>query len=259
MDISLLVGLLVSFGALGIGMILEGADLFGFIGSSPALIVFGGTMGITIVAHPLGNVRKIPKMVSVALKNPALDAEGLVSQLVDLADKARREGLLSLEEDTNSMEDPFLKKGLMLVIDGTDPEHVREILEIEIDQMEELHKSGFKLFEDAGGFAPTVGIIGTVLGLVNVLSNLSDPSSIGPAIAVAFLATLYGVGSANLYYLPLASKLKVKSEAEALFRTIGVEGIIAIQAGENPRIVEERLAGFLNPSARAARAETSEA
>ncbi len=259
MDISLIVGLLVSFGALGVGMIMEGAELFGFIGISPAMIVFGGTLGIILVAHPLANVKRIPKLLGIALRGNDEDSNELVTRLVDLAEKARREGLLSLEEEAANMDDPFIKKGLMLVIDGTDPDQVRDILEIEIERMEERHKAGYKIFEDGGGYAPTVGIIGTVLGLVNVLSNLSDPSTIGPAIAVAFLATLYGVGSANLYYLPVGTKLKGKSEEEAMTRTIAVEGILAIQAGENPRIVEERLVGFLEPVVRAARAEASEA
>ena len=259
MDISLLLGLLIGLGGLGMGMILEGANLGGFIGISPAVIVFGGTLGIVIVGAPLAQVLKIPKLMGLALKSDGHDTDELVTRMVDLAEQARREGLLSLEEQSNQMDNPFIKKGLMLVIDGTDPEQVREILEIEIEQMEQRHKRGYALLEAAGGYAPTVGIIGTVLGLVNVLSNLSGPSTLGPAIAVAFLATLYGVGSANLFYLPVGTKLKGKSEDEVLFRCISVEGILAIQAGENPRIVEERLTGFLDPRTRAARAQTSEA
>lgn len=259
MDITLLLGMVIGLGALGMGVILEGGDLMGFIGISPAIIVFGGTFGTVLVSNPMPLVLKIPKLFAIAMKNPVLDPDTLVTSLVDLAEKARREGLLSLEEETNQMPDPFLKKGLMLVIDGTDPEQVRDILEIEIERMEERHRAGQKVWVDAGGFSPTIGIIGTVLGLVNVLSSLDDPSGLGPAIAVAFLATLYGVGAANLYYLPVANNLRQKSQEEALYRTIGVEGILAIQAGENPRIVEERLVGFLDPAVRAARAQTSEA
>ena len=160
MDISLIVGLLVSFGALGVGMIMEGAELFGFIGISPAMIVFGSTLGIILVAHPIATVKRIPKLIGIAMRGNAEDSNELVTRLVDLAEKARREGLLSLAEEAANMDDPFIKKGLMLVIDGTDPDQVRDILEIEIERMEERHKAGYKLFEDGGGYAPTVGIIG---------------------------------------------------------------------------------------------------
>ena len=259
MDITLLLGLAISIGSLSVAIMMDGGALTGFVGITAGILVFGGTFGVIVVSQPIAIVLKIPKLLAIALRNPKHDIDALVTRLVDLAEKARREGLLSLEEEAAQMDDPFLKKGLMLVIDGTDPEQVREILEIEIDGMEGRHAAGYKLFQEGGGYAPTIGIIGTVLGLVQVLSSLDDPSGLGPAIAVAFLATLYGVGSANLYYLPIAGNLKLKSEAEVEIRGIAVEGILAIQAGENPRIVEERLVGFLAPQARAARAQASEA
>ena len=169
-----------------------------------------------------------------------------------MAEKARREGLLALEDEAENVDDAFIKKGISLVVDGTDPELVKDILESDLDAMEARHTQQAGLFQNAGGFAPTLGIIGTVMGLVHVLENLSDPDSLGPAISTAFIATFYGVASANLYYLPIGNKLKQISHDEVHARTMIIEGIVSIQAGDNPRVVEEKLKTFLDPSERAA-------
>jgi chemotaxis protein MotA len=167
-----------------------------------------------------------------------------------LAEKARRQGLLALEDEAAQIENEFLRKGIMLVVDGTDPEVVRSVLEIDSAVLEERHKNGYELLDAMGGFAPTMGIIGTVMGLISVLSNLSDVSKLGPSIAVAFIATFYGVSTANLLWLPLGKKLKGKSQSEMAAREMMLEGILAIQAGDNPRIVQEKLLGYLAPHSR---------
>jgi chemotaxis protein MotA len=170
--------------------------------------------------------------------------------LTNMADKARREGLLALEEEAKNIDDPFLQKGIMLVVDGVDPAQVRAILETDIKHMRERHSQGIEFINSAGGYGPTFGIIGTVMGLITVLQELDEPSKLGKSIAAAFLATLWGILSANVIWLPLAGKLRTKSEEESAYRSLLVEGILALQAGENPRLVKEKLTAFLPPSQR---------
>lgn len=190
----------------------------------------------------------------LALRPVGLDPEEIMGQLVSLAEKARREGLLSLEEESESITDPFLKKGLGLVIDGTDPEQVRAILEIDLIVMEERHDVGISMMKGLGGYAPTLGIMGTVLGMISVLAELGGSiEELGASVALAFIATLYGVASANLMWLPRGDNLDAKSKEETHVKNMIVEGILSIQAGDNPRIVEEKLLGFLSPSEREAR------
>jgi chemotaxis protein MotA len=179
-----------------------------------------------------------------------IEATESIETIVHFADRARRDGLLALEEEAKDIEDPFLKKGIQLAIDGTDPEIVRDVLETEIAALKERHKVGAKFFADMGAFAPTLGIIGTVLGLVHMLENLEDPSSMGPLIAAAFVATLWGVMTANLIYLPMSNKLKRASGEEVHHKELCVEGILAIQAGANPRTITEQLKSYLPPSQR---------
>jgi len=217
-----------------------------------ALIVFGGTAGVIIISFKLKDVLSIGKYIGIAFKESNLEIAGLIADIVRYAEAARKEGLLKLEEMVAEVKDEFLRKGIQLVVDGTDPTLVREIMEIETEYMEERHKIGVQIFQQAGGFAPTLGIIGTVMGLVNILSNLSDTSSLGPAISTAFIATFYGVFTANVFYLPMANKLKLNSKKEAASRQIIIEGILSIQAGEHPRVISEKLMSFLSPSARAA-------
>ncbi len=188
-----------------------------------------------------------------------IDYLTVLDSLVETADKARREGLLSLESQLSEINNPFLARGLQLVIDGTDPELTRNMLEMEIEAFENKEKVGQDIFMSAGGFAPTMGIIGTVMGLVHVLSNVSDPDKLGGAIAVAFLATLYGVGSANVLWIPFGTKIKGKSAKEVLLMELVLEGILSIQAGENPRVIREKLMTFLPPQTREAAVEQQQA
>jgi chemotaxis protein MotA len=255
MEISTPVGLVLGFGALIGGFVIEGGSPFSLLSPSAALIVIGGTIAATLVSFPLKNVITLPKLIMQAFFTPPGDPQEVVQQFVDLADKARREGLLAMEEDSKNIEDPFMRKGIMLVVDGVDPEVVRDILETDAALVAERHARGQALFAAMGGYAPTMGIIGTVMGLVNVLSNLAEPEELGHSIATAFIATLYGVVTANILWLPLSSKLKQKSEKELHVRSLMVEGVLAVQAGENPRIVREKLDAFLAPAERSAAEE----
>lgn len=250
MDITTLLGLLVGFGALIASVFIEGGELSALVNISGAVIIFGGTLGATLVSFPQRTVMKLPKLITLAFKGQDLSPEKLIDFFTELASQARREGLLSLEERAQAIEDPFLRKGIMLVVDGVDPSMVREILRAERESMAHRHQEGYSMLEAMGGYAPTMGIIGTVMGLVHVLSRLEDPSQLGAAIAVAFIATLYGVMTANLIWLPLASKLKKRSEAEMFLREIMTEGILAIQAGHSPQIVGEHIRAFIEPKLR---------
>ncbi|NPV27808.1 MAG: flagellar motor protein [Firmicutes bacterium] len=250
MDITTIFGIIFGVTCLLTAFVLEHGQLGSLVQLTAFMIVFGGTIGATVVGFTLEEVKTVPQLLRVAFQEKKYDELGLIQQLVGIADKARREGLLSLEQVLPEIEDRFLQQALQLIIDGTDPELTRNMLETEMYAVEQRHKVGISMFEAAGGYAPTMGIIGTVMGLIQVLSNLSDPSSLGPAIAVAFVATLYGVSSANLLWLPIAAKLKNKSGKEKMIRELILEGILSIQAGENPTIIREKLMTFLHPRIR---------
>ena len=260
MDISLAIGLLVALGSLGTSVIMGGGDLTGLINIGSMIIVFGGSFRMTIVSYGLAGFLKMPKMFMIALRQPEQDASETITQLVNLAEKARREGLLSLEEEASSIEDPLIRKGLTVVIDGTDPDQVRAILEIDVINMEARHRVGYKMMEDIASFGPAFGITGTVMGLIAVLANLGGPTEeLGAGVAIAFLTTLYGVVMVNVAFAPIAKSLTMKSTNEIQLKTMAVEGIMSIQAGDNPRLVEEKLTGFLTPADLAERAEAVEA
>ncbi|NLC55267.1 MAG: flagellar motor protein [Armatimonadetes bacterium] len=247
MDLATLIGLLLGFGALVLSVSLEGGHLSAFINVPAAVLVFGGTLGATLVCFPLAQVRQLPAIARHALLPPALDRARAINLMVGFAQKARREGILVLEEDVAHADNPLLQLGVQLAVDGTPQDVMREILETEVEAMAERHKQGEALFSTMGGFAPTLGIIGTVMGLVHMLGTLNDPQGMGPAIASAFLATLYGVALANLVLLPLAHKLRRRSDEEVVFSQMLVEGILAIQSGDGPRTVEAKMRAFLSP------------
>ncbi len=250
MDLATIIGLLLAWGALLVSLIMEGGDVRTLINIPAALLVLGGTFGAAIISFRMNQIMEIPGIMRQAFSEPTLDAGEVIRFLVKLAERARREGLLVLEDECKKIRDPFMQKGVRLAIDGTDQELIREILTTEIHFLQSRHRVGESIFTTLGGFAPTLGIIGTVMGLVHMLANLSDPSKMGPLIAGAFIATLYGVSSANLIFLPLANKLKARSTQEVLIREVMVEGILAIQSGDNPRIVDEKLKAYLAPRLR---------
>lgn len=247
-DITSLFGIVLGFGALIAGIVLEGGNLMSYVGVSAAVIILGGTLGATIISFPLSTLTLVPRFLVIAFTERRHNIPEVIKKLVGFSERARREGILCLESELASADDEFLKSGLQLVIDGTDPTLVRDTLETKIAFIAERHHQGAAVLETAGGYAPTMGIIGTVLGLINVLSNISDPSQLAGAIALAFIATLYGISTANLIWLPLAAKLKAKHEHEQLVKHIMLEGILSLQSGDNPRIVEQKLKAFLSRS-----------
>lgn len=250
MELATLIGLLIGWGVMIVANFLEGGHLSSLWQYTAFLIVIGGTIGATFISFPLKDVLNLPRIIALTFKPSPYDPAALIPQMTAYAERARREGLLSLESEIAGAEDPFLRKGLQMVADGIDAHTIRELLETELTFIASRHAASFGILEAMGGYAPTMGIIGTVMGLIHVLGNLGEPSKLGPAIAVAFVATLYGVWTANLLWLPLATKLKRRSEEEVLAREMMVTGVLAIQAGENPQIVEDKLKGFLPPKLR---------
>jgi chemotaxis protein MotA len=244
------IGVAVATGAILMSAMMGGTSPAAFMDMPALLIIIGGTGGVTLASCGMPAMKRIPTLYKLVFGPPELDISGRVKMLVGFAEMARREGLLALDAKTAEIEDEFTRKGLQLVVDGSDPELVRDVLEAEIDGMMARHHEGAAPFEKAGGFAPTMGIIGTVMGLVHVLQNLAAPATLGPAISGAFIATLMGVGSANVIYLPIANRLKALSTQEVELRTLTVEGILAVQAGDNPRVVAEKLGSFVPPSER---------
>jgi chemotaxis protein MotA len=255
MKVSSIIGLVVAIAGLYLGATMEGSNPLAILNPSAMLIVLGGTLGATIMGTSFDAVKSIPKLYMKAFNAEPPDLNAKVVELVGYAEAARRDGLLALDEQLGSVEDPYTKKGLQLVVDGTDPDLVADVLDAENDAMKKRHQAGTQPFEKAGGYAPTMGIIGTVFGLVHVLSNLDAPETLGPSISAAFIATLLGVASANVVFLPVAARLKQLSAEEQLFRTMTLEGILAIQAGDNPRVVQEKLMAYVPPAQRPAEGE----
>ena len=247
-----LIGIVAGLVALAVAGYMEGSPPTAFFNVPAALIVLGGTAAATLAGTSLERVKQIPELYGIAFRGARPDMHQRVDEIVELADQARREGLLALDQKLDQVEDPFTRKGLQLVVDGADPETVKTVLENDIDGMAARHKAAVTPFDKAGGFAPTMGIIGTVMALVQVLKDLSDPASIGPAISVAFIATLYGVGMANVVLFPVANRLKELSAQEVDYFAMTLEGVLAIQSGDNPRVVADKLQSFLPPSERPA-------
>lgn len=248
MDLATLLGLLIGVGSLFATALLEGTHLSALVNLPALILIVGGSLGATMVSFSLGDVLRLPLFLKQALFQPPLGLEERARSLVEMAQKARREGLLALEEDAQNTSDPFLQKGLQLVVDGVEPEVLRGVLEGEALLWEERAKVGEQLFTAIGGYCPTMGIMGAVLGLMHALGQSDDPKKMAGAIAVAFVATLYGVGFANLVFLPLAGKLRLRVKEQRSLYEMTREGILAIQAGENPRLVADKLAMYLPSS-----------
>jgi chemotaxis protein MotA len=245
MDPSLVIGVVLALVAIVGSVTMEGGNIAAIVLPAPMLLVFGGTIGAAIAGGVLRDAKSLPKELIRAFKSKTPTPDVAVETLVRLAGKARREGLLALENEAAEVDDAFLRRGLQLAIDGTDAEEVAIILSTEVETKRSTDKAAAKLFSDMGGYAPTIGIIGTVLGLVKVLGHLGSPTELGAEIASAFVATLWGVMSANVFWLPLASRLKRVSQTECEQMELVIEGILAIQAGSNPRLIEQKLQSLL--------------
>lgn len=247
MDIHIILFLILGFGSMIIAFVLEGGKPTGLLIDTAAMIVFGGTIATIGVSFPFKTVKKFPSSLKIAFTKHDRDLLTKINYFMDVSKKTRQNGLLTLEADLNDPNmDRFIKKGLQLVVDGVEPSTIKSILNLEAEMTIERHKECIAMFEAAGGFAPTMGIIGTVMGLVQVLSNLSDPNSLGPKIAVAFIATLYGVGSANLLWLPIGTKLKILNMEELKEKELIIDAILCIQEGLNPNTIGEKLKGYLD-------------
>lgn len=247
MDISVILFLVFSFGALIVGFLLEGGHLLALFIGTAAIIVFGGTIGAVGLSFPLEDIKRIPKIFGALLRYTPIDNYKITTQFFQLTGIARAEGILSLENAASNIgiSHPLVSKGLRLIVDGVETNSVYSTLVTDAENVDARHETGIAIFETAGGFAPTMGIIGTVMGLVHVLGNLSDPESLGPKIAVAFIATLYGVGTANLLWLPIAARLKSISEKESLSNQMIIKGVMALQQGKHPKLVIEDMSAFL--------------
>jgi chemotaxis protein MotA len=245
MDFASLAGLLVAFAGLVLGQTLEGGHLGSLAQGAALAIVVGGTFGATMLQHPLPVFVRGLRMGAWALFPPPSNGPQLVAAVAQWGLAARKDGLLAIERQLAGVNDSFVRNGLQLLVDGQEPEKIRAALEVEIDGYDERMKASAKVWEAAGGYAPTIGIIGAVLGLIHIMENLADPSKLGPGIATAFVATVYGVGLANLVCLPIAGKLRALIDAQVRERELLVDGLLGIAQGENPRLIEARLVGYL--------------
>lgn len=250
MDKSSVTGIILALGGILAGLLLEGGNLRQIVQPTAAIIVFGGTIGAVMLQFPLPVVLHAVRRLGSVFASSTGDPQETIRRLVQFAQKARREGIVSLDADLPQIQDSFLKKSLMLAVDGTEPRELRSIMELELDNQAEYEEQVPQVFESAGGFAPTIGIIGAVLGLIQVMQHLDKIDEVGKGIAVAFVATIYGVGSANLLYLPVAGKMKIRIREEQILREMKLEGVASILEGMNPRILEIKLLGFLVEAAK---------
>lgn len=246
MDKSTFAGLFLAAAGILAGLIIEGGKISQILQPTAAMIVVGGTLGAVMIQFPLSIVWGAVKGLGLVFFEKGADSPKLIRDLVGYANRARKDGIVSLDSQLASIQDPFMKKSLMLAVDGTEPSELRSIMEVELDHEEEHAERLAQVFESAGGFAPTIGIIGAVLGLIQVMQHLENISEVGRGIAVAFVATIYGVGAANILFLPWAGKLKIKLRQEQVVREMTLEGVVSILEGMNPRMLETKLSGYLH-------------
>jgi chemotaxis protein MotA len=245
LDKGTIAGILLAIGGIVAGLLLEGGNLGQILQPTAAMIVFGGTLGAILIQFPLrvviASFRDLGKVLFVRGEK----AQAVIAQLIQFANQARRQGIVSLDAEIDNISEPFLKKALMLAVDGTEPEQLRKMMELELDNQSEEEERVPQVFESAGGFSPTIGIIGAVMGLIQVMQHMDKIEEVGRGIAVAFVATIYGVGAANLFLLPAAGKLKIRIRQSQVIREMMLEGVISILEGMNPRMLEMKLFGFL--------------
>jgi chemotaxis protein MotA len=244
MDKSTVMGVVLALGGILLGLLLEGGRIAQILQPTAAMIVFGGTLGAVMIQFPLRVILAACGRLAQVFVDSSKDPNALIQDMVGYAQKARKEGMISLDKELELIRDPFLKKSLMLAVDGTEPQEIRKMMELELENQSEHEEHLSRVFESAGGFAPTIGIIGAVLGLIQVMQHLDDITEVGKGIAVAFVATIYGVGSANLFFLPASGKIKIRIRQEQILREMMLEGVISILEGMNPRMLDTKLHGF---------------
>lgn len=257
MDLASILGLVLCFAMCAYGIINSaGLENIGrYLDFPSAIITFGGSFFAIMASTSMKDYIGGLKSFTLVFKAPIIDARAMIQKIIDLSNIARKEGLLSLEEAAGDLDDDFMKKGILLIVDGTDPELVRGILETELVSIEDRHKKRISFWEDLGSMGPAWGMIGTLIGLVNMLYEMDDPSKLGPNMAVALITTLYGSVLANWICAPVANKLKANNASEIMMKEIMIEGLLSIQAGENPRVIEEKLKSFLSPGDRITQGE----
>jgi len=259
MDKATLIGLVLGLGAVIGGQVLEGGEVGSIIQLTAFVIVFGGTFGAVFLSFPFQDVLRGFKAIKNIIKEPPQNPYQIIDQIIEYANKARKEGILSLEKEIKNAKNAYLAKAITMAVDGIEPHVIRGAMDAELEFANEYGKVNSKIFKAAGGYAPTIGILGAVLGLIQVMENLSDPSKLGAGIAVAFVATVYGVGSANLLFLPIATKMEVRNRHEMIINEMILEGVVALSTGENPRLIEEKLLSFLSDLQRNKRAPSPRA
>ena len=246
MDKSSILGVLLAIGGIVAGLLIEGGNLGQILQPTAAMIVFGGTLGAVLLQFPLSTVIAACRSLGHVFVAPRKQSDDLITQLVAYANKARRQGVVSLDSDLKIIQDPFLKQSVMLAVDGTEPSELRKIMRVSLDSTADGEERLPVVFESAGGFSPTIGILGAVLGLIQVMQHLDNIQEVGRGIAVAFVATIYGVGAANLFFLPFAGKIRFRLHADQKRREMMLEGVVSILEGMNPRMLELKLSGFLD-------------
>lgn len=252
MDFATIIGILGGFGLVIIAMA-SGGGLAWFFDGPSAMIVLGGTFGAVLINYPMAELLGVIKVAKNAFRGKKQHADVVIHQLVEMSKICRREGIISLQKMIKQTKDPFLAKAINLVVDGVNPAQISEILETELDYIGERHRLGAEIFTTMGNFAPAMGLVGTLIGLVQMLQQMNNPGAIGPAMAIALITTFYGVILANLIFLPIAGKLKTKSSQELLLKQVIINGILSIQSGDNPRVIEQKLHSYIAPRERRSR------
>lgn len=250
MDIFLPIGIILGALSVVVGMIVKGANIAVLLNPAAFIIIFVGLIATIINSFPSHEIKRIPKILAVLMKNEKYDVSQTIQQIMEMAELARRNGLLAIETPIQSLENPFLKKGLEMVVDGTDPEQIKEILENEMIGIEERHAVGANIFKTAGTSSPTLGVLGAVIGLIGALGNLNDVEALGHMISAAFVATLYGIFFGYVLFIPFSSRLKIKSEQEIQGMNIVLEGVLSIQGGQSPKSIEKKLYSLVEPKDR---------
>jgi chemotaxis protein MotA len=246
MDLATILGIVIALGFILAGQAIEGGSILDIIQPTAGMIVFGGTLGATMIGFPMSVIKQAAADFLHVIKEEKIEPNAVIDEVIKFTNKARREGIISLEKDAAGIKDEFFRKAIMMAVDGSEPKELRQTMEVELQYMEERGEHSAKVYEAAGGYAPTIGIIGAVLGLIVVMQHLDNIEEVGKGIAVAFVATIYGVGAANIFFLPAAGKLKMKHRKRMIIKEMMLEGTLGILEGQNPRLIEGKLTSFLD-------------